>query len=398
MKIMMFNTLFYPHIFGGAEKSVQLLAQGLTQLGHEVAAVSVAAQEQIRNISGIKAYYLAPHNIYWGGMPRKVNKVKKLRWHLKDIFNPAIYREITRIIDFEKPDIVHTHMMTGLSAAPWLVARRKGIPVVHTLREYSLICESGTMFRNNANCGRQCLSCRCFTSLKKYLSNQGCVRHLVGLSDFIINQHQQHGFFTGVPYTRVFNGVQEVGPNPHSSESSRQPLKILYLGRIDRAKGVFEILEAVQQVKGLELYLGGQVLDDAIQNKIDNHSYPPNIKFLGFINPQDVLQEIDAVIVPSRWHEPFGRVVIEAYQHGKPVIASKRGGLPEIVIEGKTGFLYDPDHTLELVEVFQRLTEQPGLLASMAGAIQEQLAVFDNQLIAAEYESIYHSVLREVSL
>lgn len=393
MKIMMVNTLFYPHIFGGAEKSVQLLAEGLTQRGHEVTAVSVAAHMQIGNINKIKAYYLAPHNTYWGGMPKKVNRIKKLRWHLKDIFNPGIYRDITRIIDVEKPDIIHTHMMTGLSAAPWLVARRKGIPVVHTLREYSLICESGTMFRNNANCGSQCMSCRCFTALKKHLSNQGCIRHLVGLSDFIINQHLQHGYFAGVPYTRVFNGVQQFGSNLISLDAIHLPVKILYLGRIDRTKGVFEVLDAVQQVNGIELFLGGHILDDAIQEKIDNCRYPSNIKFLGFINPQDVLPEIDAVIVPSRWHEPFGRVVIEAYQHGKPVIASNRGGLPEIVIEGKTGFLYDPDDSMQLVAILRRLAEQPSLLTSMAEPIEEQLAVFDNQLICEQYESIYHSVL-----
>lgn len=391
---MMFNTLFYPHIFGGAERSVQLLAEGLTERGHEVTVVSVAAQQQVRNIGTIKAYYLAPHNTYWGGMPRKVNRVKKLAWHLGDIFNPGIYRDIAGILEEQQPDIIHTHMMTGLSAAPWMAARRQGIPLVHTLREYSLICESSTMFRNNLNCGNQCLSCRCFTGLKKYLSNHGCVNHLVGLSDFIIQRHQQHGYFQGVPCSRVFNGVPTPYLRPSITRSSRLSVKILYLGRIDRAKGVFEVLEAVQQVKGIELYLGGLVLDNTIQEKIDNHGYPPNIKFLGFINPEDLLGEIDAVIVPSRWHEPFGRVVIEAYQYGKPVIASDRGGLPEIVIEGKTGFLYDPDQPSGLVEILRRLIEQPGLLAPMAGPIEEHLKIFDNRLISGEYESIYQSVLQ----
>ena len=390
----MVNTLFYPHVFGGAEKSVQLLSQGLADQGHEVVVVSVAPARDVKYVGGLKVYYLPPHNIYWGGMFGRAGRLKKLLWHLGDIFNPGIYRELSGIADRERPDIIHTHMLTGLSAAPWVIARRRGIPVVHTLREYSLICESATMFRDNTNCSGQCRACGAFTALKKYLCNHGTIKHVVGLSNFIIARHLQQGYFKGVPYSRVFNGIEVPTTPSRLLPGLAGPVKILYLGRIERGKGVWEILEAAQQMAGIELYLGGRVLDDEIREKIKQQKYPAHIQFLGFIDPQEILDQIDVVIVPSRWHEPFGRVVIEAYQYGKPVIASHRGGLPEIVIEGKTGFLYNPDHVQELLAILKRLTTDPGLIPALHSHIAEHLQQFDNNHIARQYEQIYQSVIK----
>jgi len=67
-----------------------------------------------------------------------------------------------------------------------------------------------------------------------------------------------------------------------------------------------------------------------------------NVRWLGWVAPAEFFERVDAVIMPSLWHEPFGRVVVEARAYGVPVIAAKRGGIPETIVPGETGVLFEP--------------------------------------------------------
>ncbi|MGE5423267.1 MAG: glycosyltransferase, partial [Ignavibacteriales bacterium] len=238
MKIMIFNTLYFPHIFGGAEKSVQILAEGLADLGHEVVVVSTAPRDDVVIVNKVQVYYVRHRNLYWGGMPATHNRFLAMLWHIIDVCNPYMYRALARIVSNEKPDIIHTNMLTGFSSAPWIVARRYKIPVVHTLREYNLICERMSMFHKDHNCSQQCISCRLATAPKKFLTNHDFVAHVVGLSNFIIHRHQDGKYFSGVTSSRIFNGIKDVEKHhPTARITSTLPIRILYLGRIDKAKG-----------------------------------------------------------------------------------------------------------------------------------------------------------------
>jgi glycosyltransferase involved in cell wall biosynthesis len=77
------------------------------------------------------------------------------------------------------------------------------------------------------------------------------------------------------------------------------------------------------------------------------------------------LRECDVLVVPSTAPEVFGIVITEAYAFGKPVIASRVGGIPEIVDDGRTGFLIEPGSVQELVEIITSVSKQPGILENM---------------------------------
>lgn len=395
MKIMLINTFYYPNVFGGAEKSVQILAEGLADLGHEVVVVSSAERDEIKYFDKIKAYYVYHHNVYWGGMPRRSNRVKTMLWHILDIFNPAIYKALTKIIRLENPDIIHTNMLSGFSSAPWIIAKKLNKPVVHTLREYNLLCLRMSMFHKDHNCTQRCFSCRWATASKKYLTNHNYVTFVAGLSNYIINCHRDLNYFIKTPYIRIFNGLRNTEEKVFVPRKAGTPIKILYLGRIDKPKGVLAVLEAVKNMDGIELHLGGRVMDDEITDGIVHKLYPDHIKFLGFVEPEQIIEGFDLIIVPSLWHEPFGRVVIEAYQHGKPVIASNRGGLPEIILEGQTGFLFDPDNPTDLPVLLQKLIHSPECLTKIQENIRIQLSCFKNESVVREYETIYDNVVNK---
>ena len=117
---------------------------------------------------------------------------------------------------------------------------------------------------------------------------------------------------------------------------------------------------------------------------------PGKVTFLGVVPPRELFEQIDVLAVPSLWREPFGRIVIEANAWGIPVVASRRGGLPEIVDDGVTGFLFDPDHEEELARTLRGLT--PARCAAMRDACLDKARVFLPETIAGRYEALYRRV------
>ena len=80
-----------------------------------------------------------------------------------------------------------------------------------------------------------------------------------------------------------------------------------------------------------------------------------DVEFVGFVAPADLFARIDLLVVPSLWEEPLGRVIYEAYAHGVPSIVSNSGGMPEIVEEGRTGFVVEAGNPVVLAELLGHL-------------------------------------------
>lgn len=403
MKILIFNTLYHPNVMGGAEKSVQLLAENLAKEGHQTVVVSTErnVRDRVEWINGVKVYYLRPRNLYWSKDSSKRSKLLKPIWHALDIFNPFFKKVITNIVKEEGPDVIHTNNLAGFSVVPWVIAKEIGIPVVHTLRDYYLMCIKSTMYKNGTNCNnRRCKLCAIYTYYKKLLSNRQYVNYLVGISDFIIRKHKYFGYFIDVPSRTIFNGIEI----PHIKESKDdcdnnkdlimlRPLKFFYMGRIEKNKGVELLLKEFQEVTNAELYLAGKIYDKEIDINIGKNKYGENIHFLGFVDPREILPTIDVLIVPSLWNEPFGRVIIEAYSYGKPVIASNRGGIPEIVIDGVTGYIFNPDIEGDLREKINKMTSNPQMVAEMSENIPKNLNNFVIQQMVKQYLEVYSEVI-----
>ncbi|MHA4266251.1 glycosyltransferase family 4 protein [Bacillus cereus] len=397
MKVMFFNTIYYPYSVGGAEKSVQLLAEELYQQGHTPIVVCSAEEDKMEIINGVKVYYVAHRNVYWFQNSKKESGIKRLSWHAKDIYNPSMADKLSEIILKENPDIAHTNNIGGLSAAPWVLCKKYKIPVVHTIRDYNLLCPKSTMFKSGKNCINRCFECKSLTSLKRFLVNNNYVSHVVGISQAVIDTHKKHGYFKNTPSTRIFNGIKLKNVSEKQNALNeigtvKKELKFLYLGRLEKTKGVELILEVFNylcQEYNCQLLLGGRVNDEEIATKIESKYYHPNIKFLGFVNPDDIIPKTDVMIIPSLWNEPFGRVVIEAYSHNKPVIGANRGGIPEIIKENESGYVFDPDKPEQLQAIIVNILNNPGILNELSLSIPVFLEEFNNTKIVQKYVEIY---------
>ena len=139
-----------------------------------------------------------------------------------------------------------------------------------------------------------------------------------------------------------------------------QPQSCLaWLGRIAPEKGLEDAVAAAQKV-GIPLKIMGKMQDQDYWQQIRQNYPDAPIEYLGFfstVQMQQELRQCQALLMTPRWVEAFGNVAIEALACGVPVIAYSRGGPAEIVQDGKTGFLVEPDSVSGLVSAIARLDE-----------------------------------------
>ena len=169
MKILIFNELYHPNKCGGAEVSTQLLAEGLVKSGHEVHVCTSTDIEKETINNGVYVHFIKQANIYWSHKHGSTPSYKKVFWHLLDSYNFLNKKRINDIINKIKPDIIHTNVISGFSCIIWKCAKEHNIPIVHTLRDYYLMCVRTTMFHRNTNCINQCTFCKTTSMPRKRL-------------------------------------------------------------------------------------------------------------------------------------------------------------------------------------------------------------------------------------
>ena len=351
MKILLINSYYQPHVSGGSEISVMLLAEGLARLGHAVSVLTIqpVGPAEIKMINGVNVYYMPITRAF---CPRFINgrdsKIEKLLWSCVDSYNLLNRSILKKVIDSTKPDVVHTNNLAGFSVYTWKAVKGHGIPIVHTLRDMYLVCLRSLMFRRGENCSRQCLSCRIYSLPKMIMARQ--VDYIIGVSRFILDRHIESGFFRKTDCEVVYNSTLLPLKSPGKNRSGG--IRFGYIGRLHETKGIENLIRSYKQISTdrTELLIAGSgspQYRDSLKRLAGTNE---DIRFMGFMDSSSFYSEVDIVVVPSKWEEPFGRVIIEAFCHGIPVIAANRGGIPEIV-SAENGWLFNPDSEEELVSV-----------------------------------------------
>ncbi len=379
MNVLFINTRYPPEGRAGPAFSVQYLAEAHASQGGRAAVLCRTdrpglIREHLRGVDVIRLGTNLDH--------RQVSGI------------------LDQVLDHRRPQIVHTNLLTQLpvGALGPLVARR-GIRLVHTIREFSLLCPR-ELTRDGQTCATQCPDCRDATLSHRAFAEQ--VVAAVGISRFMLALHQRMGLFTDTPVTRVIhNSYQPPTPVPAPLPTGGT-LRLGYLGRLDPMKGIDLLLDALcGPLAGYDwsLLVGGRgsvagssapgYESDLMQRFPDTR-----IRFCGFVAPHELLAQIDLLVVPSRWAEPLGRVPLEAYAHGVPVVASRRGGLPEIVDEGRTGLLFDPDEPGALATLLGGLMADPARVDRMKGpSLEKWRRDFTPGAILGQYRTLYEQLL-----
>ena len=366
MRILHLSTLYPPHIVGGAERSVSQLAEAQARMGHAVAAACLTPGSEQRSERNRVQVFRMPHeNDFWMEDWPDHTQGQRERAKFKQQFNTAIERRFGGVIDAFQPDIVNTHSMVDVSTRTWLAAHRRGVPIVHTLRDFDLLCAASSMFRESGPCAGRHLKCRLLTFTRGF--DQHTVSAVTAVGREVLQRHLRYGFFGRVPPDLrrvIWNSAEVEGVGPGYARPPREGVFTFgYLGRLSPEKGVEVLLKACRGLPAREwrLVVAGAAPGSRAAIEVLAAGLP--IEFAGFMAPKPFFEGVDALVVPSLWAEPLGRTVIEAYRLGVPVLGSDSGGVAELIA--------DPDWLFPPGDVAALTSRMLALLAGGRSALPD---------------------------
>jgi glycosyltransferase involved in cell wall biosynthesis len=370
-KIVFVTNRYFPNLVGGAELTVQTLAEELLRRGMDVVVISLSstAVPSQDEVNGIRVHRIVVSNLYvpFGAAQPAI---RKLLWHLRDIHNSDSAKILGRLLDIERPDVVSTHNLGGIGVAIWRQVRLRGIRLVHTLHDYYALCPRVTMFKNGINCARQCTSCFAFSLLKRSASRQ--VEILIGISRFVLDAHIRRGFFPNAKHAVIYNSRLSSGQllASHAGNPESKSLRFGFIGRIEPEKGIELLLSALSTIAPTSwtLRIAGRAPDQTYLERLRRKFPLPQIEYVGFVQPASFYPTIDVLVVPSIWNEPLGVVAFESMGYGVPVVASTSGGLPEILEGSGAGWLFDAGNEASLSRVLSEAIATRAQLPRMRAA------------------------------
>jgi glycosyltransferase involved in cell wall biosynthesis len=314
-------------------------------------------------------------------------------------------KAVRHLIGRFRPDVVHCHnLFPMLSPAVIRTCHSRGIPVVITLHNYRLMCLPSTFLRD----GRVCEDClgrapwpgvihRCYrdslpgstvlaTSLLVHRSLRTFehVSLFLAVSPFVRDKHIE----AGLRADRIRVKSNFTWSVPRREGTGRN---FLYLGRLSPEKGVKTLVRAWDDV-GAELVVVGDG-PDADQLRTEA---PPSVRFVGPLPGEDVvdlIREARAVLVPSVWYEAQPRVILEAYAAGVPVVASRIGGLPDLIIEEESGLLVTPGDGTAWAQAANRLLDDEAAIRLGEGAHRMWQERFSPECGLAALEEAYREAV-----
>lgn len=389
MKIAIANASYPPNVSAGAERVVLTLARELGKRGHEVVVITTQPQGAATtgSVEGTKVHYLPVVNVYRPFSRVEPGAARKAIYHAVDSFNPFMRRALGEVLDQERPDVVNTHNLAGFSVAALKAVRDRGLPLVHTLHDQYLLCFRCTMFKGESSCRRRCIDCRLCSLPRKIMSAD--VDVVTGASRFILDRHLRAGYFRSAQNRVVYNGMPEVGPLVERRRTDR-PFRFGFLGQVRRAKGLHLLIEAflAARLAGAELWVAGSG-DRRFEEELRGRTADqPTVRWLGFVSPAELLGSVDVLVVPSIWQDTAPLVILEAFAHGVPVLAAKRGGIPEFVPPG-TGWVFDPEQPQEFKRSLERCMEQESELGEFGRRAYASVQTFNVERFVQGYLDAY---------
>jgi len=378
MRVIMINKFLYPK--GG--DAIYTLETGklLSQKGHDVYYWGMYDPKN-------QAYPFSEYFVDKIDYDRPMSFKMKIETSLKILYSLESRKKIEKFINLIKPDLIHLNNFAHqISPSILPLIKKYRIPTVMTLHDYKLVCPSYLMILK----GKPCEKCRggkfywCFlnrctkSSYLKSLINtiemyfHHKFWHVYNLIDifiapslFLKNKLHEMGFKKKICYLPNFIDATKYMPEFEFKENS-----ICYFGRLSEEKGLLTLIHALRGVNIKLKIIGDGPQKEILQETVSMLSQREviNINFLGYKTGSELLDEIKKsmfVVLPSQWYENSPLSVLEAFSLGKPVIASRIGGLPELVIDDYTGLTFSPGIAEELREKIVNLINQPHKISKL---------------------------------
>lgn len=407
MRILMLAQ-FYTPIIGGEERHVQDLSVELAARGHDVAVATLwhAGTAEFEVDRGVRVYRMR------GTLQRGTALFKEAgRRHAPPFPDPELMLALRSIVAHERPQIVHAHnwlVHSFLPLKPW-----SGAKLVMSLHDYSLVCaKKSLVYREEIVCSgpgfAKCLSC----ASNHYGVAKGVPTVLTNWAMGAVEAAAVDMFITVSQATAVGNGLTgsrlpfEVIPNflpqdEHDVEETwsdylaqlpNEPF-LLFVGDLRRFKGIDVLLQAYTEIHNAPpLVLIGRTCSDTPAvlppNVIALHDWPHGAVMAAW-------QRSLVGLLPSIGAETFGIAALEAMACGRPVVVSRIGGIPDVVVDGESGFLLPPGDVSALRQAIERLLVDSALRERMGQSARRRAAEFRTSAVVPRIEHMYHRLLLE---
>ena len=401
MHILVANNIYPPIMAGGAERIVAWLCEGLVRRGHRVTVVSTCGPAMepypVETRNGVEVIRFFPPNVYWSFERPMQPGVKKWVWHAKDAWNMAAARRFQQILDTARPDVMHSHLIDGFSAAIWARAKSEGVPVLHTAHDYHLLCPRAFMLTADWKlCTTPRLHCRLYRDW--HLRTTRHVDLFASPSRFLLDMHRRAGLRAGREAV-VHNGIPlpADGAEIRARRASEATRRFLMLTRLTEEKGIRTLLDAMKRIPDevpLEVSIAGKgPLEEQVREAAEAD---PRLRYLGFLDGRakaEALARAGHLLLPSLWYENAPVTIVEAAAYGLGCVGSAIGGIPEFIEPGRTGFLFPPGDADALAGIMVRLAKSPEILPDLAERSQALAERFSLHRMIDAYEAHYAALV-----
>ena len=394
MKILHVNVMYYPYIGGGAEIILKDLVEGLAKRGYTVKVLSFWDKEDKEEvINGVYIYRAKIPNLYLPYRSVSRSYIKRRIWHILDIYNPIAKRIVLKQINEFKPDIVTIHNTHGWSCSIWDAVKEANVPAIQVLHDLYLLCPTN-MFKSGKACENRCLMCKIMRLPYEYKSNN--LKAVVGVSRFILDKLLGYNYFQKTPIKRVIYNSRRLDNIIGLRKVDTKFINLGFIGTLAPNKGIELLLKSYHKVKktNYRLYVAGsgkKEYEEYLKSKYSD----PSIIFMGRVEPHEFFEKVDVTIVPSIFYEPLATVVIESFAFGIPVIGSNIGGIPEMIVEGINGILFDPYKEGDLEEKIINFEQNIEVWRNKSEEIKQSAQKFlDYENWLTQWEELYLEVLK----
>lgn len=347
--VCMVNPFFHPYD-GGIERRMRNVGKRLSEK-HDIHVVTsqLSGTESFEIVDGIQVHRLPSRFI--------------------DVYNPpAVFTSgIESKIREIDPDLVHLHYRWSLKYTKAVASFLEKIPVIFTWHN---------AFGEGVGWQRPLSLIN--DEFFKHFFAKSCDR-VICVSEYIKRQLSNHGISEDIMEV-IYNGIDLREP------SQREEDFILFVGRLVHTKGIDVLIEAMRNVNTKLLVCGKGPKSKELEGV-------EGVDLLGFVSEEkkyDLLRRCKFLVLPSH-KEAFGIILLEAMSVGKPIVATKVGGVPEVV--GDAGLIVPPKDPKKLSEAIDRLVSDDELRQELARNAEKRVSFFSWDKVVLQLENVYEEVI-----
>lgn len=338
---------------------------------------------------------------------------EKVKAYLQIPSNKLVAQRLIHFVQKHNPDVAHVHNVFPLiSPAVYGFLKQNGVPIVQTVHNFRLICPNGLCYINRRVCEdcriksfkaavrNRCVQGSFITSvlyawaIKRGWRRDGFVSLIdcyIALNKFALNKLIE----AGIPKDKIYlcgNFVTDFADAPSENKTYA-----LYIGRLSTEKGLHTLLEAAKHVPALTIKIAGK---GPLEQELKSLSKDPSlshVEFVGYVTGDQKASLVHSAlctVVPSECYENFPISVIESLAMGTPVLASRMGGLPELIEHIRNGLIFEAGNVHELAECLRAVVTNSQLAGEMAKfALSDARIRFSPERHLRELLSIYEQTI-----